>query len=166
MTIAEYFINLNLPKELITFLLAILPVTELRLSIPIALEIFHMPVWSAYLFSVLGNLVPLILIIWLLDPISNFLSKKINTFDRFFAWFFTHTRKIHESKFDKWGKDLAVIILIATPIPLIGGWSGAIAAFVFGIPFKKGLPLIIIGSLLAGIVVTILTLGISNLIKL
>ena len=113
MTIAEYFINLNLPKELITFLLAILPVTELRLSIPIALGVLNLPVWSAYLFSVLGNLVPLILIIWLLDPISNFLSSRVDTFNRFFNWFFTHTRKIHESKFEKFGKNLAVIILIA-----------------------------------------------------
>jgi uncharacterized membrane protein len=166
MNIAEYLISLNISKELITFLLAILPVTELRLSIPIALEVFHLPVWSAYLFSVLGNLVPLILIISILDPISKFLSSRFYLFNRFFIWLFAHTRSAHQSKFEKWGKNLAVIILVATPIPFIGGWTGAIAAFVFGISFKKALPLVIAGSLLAGMIVTILTLGIFNLIKL
>lgn len=165
MNIIEYLVNLNIPKELITFFLAMLPVAEIRLSIPIALKVLHLPVWSAYLFSVLGNIVPLILIIWLLDPVSNFLSRHFHFFNRFFDWLFTHTRKVHQSKFEKWGKNLAVIILIAIPIPFIGGWSGATAAFVFGISVKKALPLVIVGSLIAGIIITILTLGIFNLIS-
>lgn len=140
------------------------PVIELRGSIPIAIQVYKLPIWSAYLFSVLGNLVPLILIIWLLSPVSKFFSSKINICDRIFTWVFAHTKKAHQSKFEKWGKNLAVIILIAVPIPFIGGWSGAVAAFVFEIPFKKALPLVVIGSLLAGVVVTILTLGIFNLI--
>ncbi|HDZ54405.1 MAG TPA: ligand-binding protein SH3 [Candidatus Nealsonbacteria bacterium] len=150
--------------ELKTFLIAMSPVVELRGSIPMALEVYKMPVWSAYLFSVLGNLVPLILIISIFSPVSRFLSKKFGFFDQFFTWIFIHTRKIHQSKFEKWGKNLTVIILVAIPIPFIGGWTGAIAAFVFGISFKKALPLIIIGSSLAGIIVIILTLGISKLI--
>lgn len=164
MNITEYLINLNIPEELITFLLALLPVTELRLSIPLALEVFDLPIWSAYLFSVLGNLVPLILIIWLLEPVSKFLSKQFSFFDKFFIWLFKHTKSVHQSKFERWGKNLAVIILVATPIPFIGGWTGAIAAFVFGIPFKRALPLVIIGALSAGTVVTILTLGIFKII--
>lgn len=150
--------------EFKTFLIAMSPVVELRGAIPIAIQIYKMPVWSAYLFSVLGNLVPLILIISILNPISQLLSKKFGFFNQFFTWLFTHTRKIHQSKFEKWGKNLTVIILVATPIPFIGGWTGAVAAFVFGIPFKKALPLVIIGSSLAGIIVTILTLGIFKLI--
>ena len=150
--------------EIKTFLIAMSPVIELRGSIPIAIQVYKLPIWSAYLFSVLGNLVPLILIIWLLSPVSRFFSSRINICDRIFTWVFTHTKKAHQSKFEKWGKNLAVIILIAIPIPFIGGWSGAVAAFVFGIPFKKALPLVAIGSLLAGVVVTILTLGIFNLI--
>ena len=143
--------------EIQTFLLAMTPVGELRVSIPIAITIYHLPVWSAYLFSVLGNLVPLILIISVLEPISKFLSRWLHFFNQFFNWLFSHTRFAHQSKFEKLGKNLAVIILVATPIPFIGGWTGAIAAFVFGIPFKKALPLVIVGCLLAGIIVTLIT---------
>ena len=150
--------------ELKTFLIAMLPIIELRGAIPIALEIYKIPIWSAYLFSVLGNLASLILIILILDPVSQFLSKNFYFFKQFFTWLFTHTRKIHQSKIKKWGKNLTVIFLIATPIPFIGGWTGAIAAFVFGISFKEALPLVAIGSLLAGIIVTILTLGVFKLI--
>lgn len=140
------------------------PVIELRGAIPIALKVYNLPVWSAYFFSVLGNLVPIILIIWLLEPISKFLSHQFYFFNKFFIWLFAHTRKVHQSKFERWGKSMAVILLVATPIPFIGGWTGAIAAFVFGIPFKKALPLIIIGALLAGLIVTLITLGIFKLL--
>lgn len=139
------------------------PVVELRGSIPIALEVYKIPVWSAYLFSVLGNLVPLVLIIWLLEPVSKFLSSQSVFLNKFFTWLFTYTRTAHRSKFERLGKNVAVIILVATPIPFIGGWTGAVAAFVFGIPFKKALPLVIIGSLLAGLIVTLLTLGIFQI---
>lgn len=150
-----------LNPELKTFLIAMSPIIELRGAIPIALKVYQLPLLSAYTFSVLGNLIPLLLIIGFLNPVSQFLSSRFSFLNKFFSWLFSHTRKAQQSKFEKWGKNLSVIILIATPIPFIGGWTGAIAAFVFGIPFKKALPLVIIGSLLAGIVVTIITLGLS-----
>lgn len=150
--------------EIKTFLIAMSPIIELRGSIPIALTIYRLPLWSAYLFSVLGNLVPLILIISVLNPISKILSKKIYFFNRFFNWLFSHTRRADLSLFEKWGEKLAVIILVAIPIPFIGGWTGAICAFVFGIPFKKALPLVTIGCLIAGVIVTLLTLGIIQII--
>lgn len=150
--------------EIKTFLIAMSPIIELRGSIPIALTVYRLPLWSAYLFSVLGNLVPLILIISVLNPISKILSEKIYFFNRFFNWLFSHTRRADLSLFEKWGEKLAVIILVAIPIPFIGGWTGAICAFVFGIPFKKALPLVTIGCLIAGVIVTLLTLGIIKII--
>ncbi|KKU86006.1 MAG: hypothetical protein UY15_C0017G0001, partial [Parcubacteria group bacterium GW2011_GWA2_47_9] len=47
-----------MPPELSTFLIAMSPIVELRGAIPVAIAVYHLPVWSAYLFSVLGNLVP------------------------------------------------------------------------------------------------------------
>ncbi|MBU0476525.1 small multi-drug export protein [Patescibacteria group bacterium] len=153
-----------MPLELKVFLIAMSPIVELRGAIPIALGVYQMPIWSAYLFSVLGNLVPLILIIWLLEPVSQFFSRKFYFFNRLFSWLFAHTRAAHQSKFEKWGKNSTVIILTAIPIPFVGGWTGAISAFVFGIPFKKALPLVIIGCLLAGVIVTLMSLGFLKLI--
>lgn len=139
-------------------LIAMSPIVELRGAIPIAIEVYGLSVWSAYFFSVLGNLVPLVAIIALADPVSRFLSSKLYFFNRFFAWLFEHTRKAHQFKFENWGKGLAVVVLTATPIPFIGGWSGAIAAFVFGVPFWRALPLVTVGALLGGAIVTAITL--------
>ncbi len=147
----------NLPPELATFLIAMLPVSELRAAIPIAIKVYELPVWSAYTFSVLGNLVPMILIVLILEPIADFLSKHINLFKRFFDWLFEHTRKRGAKKFEKWG-EFAVFILTATPVPLLGGWTGPLAAFVFGVKLKKSVPLIILGCMTAGVIVTFLTI--------
>jgi len=148
----------NFPPQLATFLIAMVPISELRASIPIAIKIYHLPVWSAYTFSVLGNLVPMILIVLILQPVADFLSRHFRIFQRFFEWLFEHTRKRGAKKFEKWG-EFAVFILTATPIPLLGGWTGPLAAFVFNIKLKKSIPLVILGCLTAGVVVTVLTIG-------
>ena len=74
----------NLSPQLATFLLAMLPLTELRLSIPIALEIFNLSIWEAFFYSVLGDIIPAILIVFLIGPFSEKFSKKYYIFDTFF----------------------------------------------------------------------------------
>jgi uncharacterized membrane protein len=148
---------LNFPPEVATFLIAMVPISELRASIPIAIKIYHLPVWSAYTWSVLGNLVPMILIVLIIEPIANFLSQHVSLFKKLFEWLFEHTRRKGAKKFEKWG-ELAIFILTATPIPLLGGWSGPLAAFVFDVKLKKSIPLIILGCMAAGAIVTLITL--------
>src|SRR4030042_1135805 len=149
----------NFPPELATFLIAMIPISELRAAIPIALKIYELPGWSAYLWSVLGNLVPMILIVLVLAPIADFLSRHVIFFKKFFEWLFRHARHRGEKKFERWG-EFAVFILTATPIPLLGGWTGPLAAFVFNIKLKKSIPLIILGCMTAGVIVTVLTIWI------
>jgi len=147
----------NFSPELATFLIAMVPISELRAAIPIGIKVYHLSIWSAYIWSVLGNLVPMILIVLILAPIADFLSRHFKIFQKFFDWLFEHTRKRGAKKFEKWG-EAAVFILTATPIPLLGGWTGPLAAFVFGIKLRKSIPLVILGCLTAGVIVTILTL--------
>lgn len=147
----------NFPPELATFLIAIVPISELRAAIPIGIKIYHLSIWSAYLWSVLGNLLPMILILLILQPVADFLSAHFRIFHKFFEWLFEHTRKRGAKKFEKWG-EFAVFILTATPIPLLGGWTGPLAAFVFNIKLKKSIPLVILGCMVAGAIVTMLTL--------
>lgn len=147
----------NFPPQLATFLIAMMPISELRASIPIAITVYHLPVWSAFIFSVLGNLVPMILIVLVLAPVADFLSRHISFFKKFFSWLFQHTRHQGEKKFERWG-ELAVFILTATPLPLLGGWTGPLAAFVFGVKLRKSIPLIILGCMTAGVIVVAVTL--------
>ena len=147
----------NFPKELATFLIALIPVTELRASIPLAIKIYGLAPLAAWFYSVAGTFFAMVLIVFLLDPISKFFSKYIPIFEKFFSWLFEHTRKKAGSKMEKYGS-WAIFILAATPIPLLGGVTGALAAFVFGVQYRKSLPLMLTGTMLSGAIVTFITI--------
>jgi len=144
--------------EVKTLLIAMSPIFELRGSIPMALGVYHLPVWSSYLFSVLGNIIPVVFILFLLKSVSGFLMRHSSFFNRLFSWLFERTRKKHGRKFERWEK-FALIVLVAIPLPFTGAWTGSLCAFVFGIPFKKAFPLIVIGVAIAGLITTLITLG-------
>ena len=146
-----------IPPELSTFLIAMSPVFELRGAIPVAIGLYGLPVWSAYFFAVMGNLVPS-LSIPLIGFLSNWLSHRFSFFDRFFTWLFARTRSQHAKKFERY-KDFALILFVAIPLPFTGVWTASLAAFVFGIPFSRAFPLLGIVVLLAGMIVRLLTLG-------
>jgi uncharacterized membrane protein len=155
----------NLPKELITALIATLPIAELRGAIPWALA--SPPVggglsWqTAYLFAVIGNFVPVIPILLLLEPVSNML-RKIKGFDRFFEWLFARTRR--KGKLIERYEALGLILFVGIPLPVTGAWTGAIAAFIFGIKLRYAIPCILAGILLAGVVVTLACMGVIGFI--
>ena len=139
------------------------PILELRGSLPIALGVYNLPIWSAFLFSIIGNLIPVFFLLWFLESVSKFLSRHFYFFERFFTWLFEKTRKKHTKKFERW-EEFALIILVAIPLPFTGAWTGSLCAFVFGIPFKKALPLIALGVIIAGLIVTSVTLGVINFV--
>ena len=139
-----------------TFFTAMVPIGELRASIPIALLSFKMGIIETYIISVIGNLVPVVIILWVMEPVSRFLMKRFNWANRFFSWLFNRTRKRHSAKFEKY-QGFALISFVGIPLPITGGWTGALIAYVFGIPPKRALWQITIGVLIAGIIVTVIT---------
>lgn len=145
-----------------TLLIAMVPIGELRVALPLALTTFKINFFLAFFISVIGNMLPVVAIVFLLEPVSIFLTKHSKFFKWFFEWLFEHTRKKHSKKFETL-EEIALVTFVAIPLPMTGAWTGALAAFVFGIPPKKSLPLIFVGVLIAGIIVSILTLGIKAL---
>ena len=154
---------MEIPLELQTFLIAMTPIGELRASIPVALGIYGLSVWTAFLFSVLGNLIPVIFLLLFFEKLSDYLSRHSNLSNRFFSWLFKRTRENNKEKFKRW-KEFALIILVAIPFPFTGAWTGSICAFVFGVPAKKAFSLITAGVLIAGTIVTLATVGTIQLI--
>ncbi len=147
----------SFPKELAVFFIAAIPVTELRAAIPVAYKVYSLsPFWS-WFWSVAGTYGAMVLIVLLLDPIANFLSKHSGFFRKFFNWLFEHTRKRANHKFEKYGS-WAVFALAAIPVPFLGGMTGALAAFLFGVPLKKSLPLLLFGTMLSGVIVLAITI--------
>jgi len=65
----------NLPRELIVFLISLLPLIELRGAVPVGALLFELPFYSNYLLSVLGNLLPIPFILLFIPKILDFLAR-------------------------------------------------------------------------------------------
>jgi len=161
--IVDYSFIQNLPPELGTFLIATSPIIELRGAIPVALTVWKLSPTIAYFFAVLGNIFSMLLVLIILEPLSKFLMSHFNFFNKFFLRLFKKTRKKYNYRFEKWGS-LALISFVAVPLPFTGGWTGAVAAFVFGIPFRRAVFLISLGIIIAGLLVTGASLGVIRVV--
>jgi len=144
------------------FLISMLPVSELRGAIPLAMSVYNMPVWQAFIWSVLGNLFVAVFVIWILDLLINkFLVHRIYILNRFFTWLFERTQRKYSKKIERWG-DLALVIFVAIPLPGTGAWTGALIAFVFGIPLRRAFPAISLGVIIAGVIVSLIVEGVIH----
>ena len=142
--------------ELIIVLLAALPISELRLSIPIAIIEFNIDPVSAFALSVIGNMIPVVPLLLFLEPVSNFL-RRWNIGDKFFTWLFNRTYHRHNERFEKYGS-MGLAIFVGVPLPVTGAWTGCAAAFVFGFKFRNAFLAILAGVIMAGIIITVLTI--------
>ncbi len=147
---------MNFSSELSVFLIAMTPIGELRAAIPLALEVYKLPLMSAVFWSVLGNLVPPTFILLIIPKLHDWLVEK-KILGRIFTHFLERAEKKFKGNFARWGL-LGLVIFVGIPLPITGAWTGSLAAFVFNIPFKKSWPAIFGGILLAALIVTGITL--------
>ncbi|HNR67431.1 MAG TPA: small multi-drug export protein [bacterium] len=161
--IASFFVNL--PKEWITLIIALIPIAELRGAIPWALA--NPPIggglsWqTAYLYAVIGNLIPVLPLLLFFERMYLWLNRYM-VFQRFFAWLFARTRK--RGKVVEKYRALGLILFVAVPLPVTGAWTGTLAAFLFGIKPRHAFPCIAAGVVIAGIIVTLASLGVISLL--
>ncbi len=153
----EHIINAlkDLPKEAIVTILAALPISELRGAIPAAIAFGFNPL-KAYCIAFIGNSLPVIPLLLLLEPVSNTL-RKFPPWRRFFDWLFERTKRKATlvEKFEA----LGLILFVAIPLPITGAWTGCVAATLFKIRFRYAFPAIMVGVAIAGVIVIVLTLA-------
>lgn len=144
----------DLPREYIVMIVGALPIFELRGAIPLGFY-FGLPLIKNFTLSILGNMLPIIPLMYLLNPVSEYL-RRIPLWERFFDWLFERTKKKADviQKYEA----LGLAIFVAIPLPMTGAWSGAIAASLFKIKFRYAFPAIFLGVIGAGIIVTLLCL--------
>jgi len=153
----------NLPSQIVVFLISMLPVGE-RAAIPLAMKVYGLSPIESLLITFLGSIIPVTAVVFLLGPVSEFLSKRVGFVKKFFDWLFKHTRKKHGKHFELF-EDLALLVFVSIPSPITGPWGGALASFVFGIKPKKALPFIFAGVLISGILIVFMTQGFSLIFK-
>ncbi|MEM2900825.1 MAG: small multi-drug export protein, partial [Thermoplasmata archaeon] len=104
MDIAAWFINTlsGLPPWAVVIFISMLPFIELRGAIPAAMFIYNMAWYEAFIFSVIGNMIPVPFILRYMNDIERFF-RRWKIFNRFFDWLFARTRKRAKEKIEKYG---------------------------------------------------------------
>ena len=152
----------GVPAEILTIIVAMLPIAELRGAIPLALGL-KLSITKAYSLAVIGNLIPILPLLFFLGPVSKYL-RKFSFFDKFFTWLFKRTQD--RSKLIERLELLGLTLFVAVPLPITGAWTGAVAAFLFQFRIRDAFGAICLGVLTAGVVVTLACLGVLHFIPL
>lgn len=143
-----------------TFLMATVPVIELRGALPFGMAL-GLPVWAAYLAAVLGNLFPVPFILLLLRRTFAWLRR----FPRLGKWVAALERRAHlKGRTVRKYRLAGLVLLVAVPLPGTGAWTGALVASALDIRMRRALPAIFLGLVIAAAITTAITLGLFGLL--
>lgn len=150
--IERIIISLNsFSKELITLILAMLPISELRGAIPYGVY-NNLPFVKVLIISIIGNLVPVIPLYFLLNRILVFLSR--SRYGKIFSdWIIRHT--LRRSKVIELYEMLGLIIFVGIPLPMTGAWTGTIASVLLKLKPRYYFIGVICGVFLAALIVSL-----------
>ena len=156
--IANFFIELfggKLSGEIIAFLVSLLPVSELRGGMIVA-KILELPFLKAFIICFIANMIPVPFILLFIRKLFSLMKKgpKIGKIiDKIEKRGFEKGEKV--KKYSLFG----LFLLVAIPLPGTGAWTGALVAALLDIRMKHSLPVIALGVLAAGGVMSALTYG-------
>lgn len=145
----------SLPKELIVFVISMIPILELRGSL-IAAGLFKMEFLSTFIIAVIGNMLPIPFILLFIDKIFAWLKKTRlkNLVEKLESKALSKSDQIR--KYGRWG----LLLFVGIPIPGTGAWTGALIASLLRMKKRESLPFIFLGVILAGLIMSLLAFGI------
>lgn len=143
-------------KELTIFFISCLPILELRGGI-LAASLLNVDPIIAFIICFIGNILPIPFILWFITPLFNRLKRW-----RRVEPFITKLEKKAISKKDKieniqfWG----LFFFVGIPLPGTGAWTGTLIASMIDMDKKKALLASILGVLLAGVIMMVMSYGV------
>ena len=146
-----------LTKYLWVFFVSMVPLVELRGSIIIS-QGLQLPVLSSYIVAIIGNMLPVIylfarkVLVWGADkPVIG----------KFFSWCLEKGEKGGKKLQEKAGRGLfiALLLFVGIPLPGTGAWTGTLAASILDMDFKSTIIAVMLGVLLAGIIMMVLSVA-------
>ena len=148
-----------------TFLLSIIPISELRGAILYAIPAGINP-FLAYIVAVTGNLLVIPLVYFFLNDLHHHFLR-ISLYEKIFNKYVERNRKKLERHVGTKFEFIALVFLVAIPLPITGAYTGTLLAWLFGLKKKKAYLAIGLGVLIAGIIMTIVTvMGVNSLTAL
>lgn len=147
--------NLTYGKELIIFLISLMPILELRGGL-IAASLLGVNPVTSFIICFVGNIIPIPFILWFITPIFNWLKKTKylkKIVEKLEAKANKKKNQIEKSEF--WG----LLLFVGIPLPGTGAWTGTLIASMLNMEKKKALCASILGAVLAGIIMMIFSFG-------
>ncbi|MFH0867710.1 MAG: small multi-drug export protein [Candidatus Woesearchaeota archaeon] len=133
-----------------------IPFLELRASIPYGILILKMPWLPVFIIAVIANIILGPIVYFFLDKVI-YIFLRIKFINNIYQNYMGKTQKKIHKYVEKYGS-AAVAIFIGIPLPGSGSYSGALAAYIIGLGYKKFIIANLIGVLIAGVIVAIVTL--------
>ncbi|CAM9821397.1 unnamed protein product, partial [Chrysoparadoxa australica] len=139
----------GLPDWATLMAISAMPVVELRGGVPVGLWM-GLPITSVLGLCVLGNMIPIpIILLALRSKVVQSIAKPV----------LERAKKKAVEFGDESRQAVALTLFVGIPLPGTGAWTGAMGAFLLGMPFQKALLSIFIGVVSAGLIMTALTLA-------
>jgi uncharacterized membrane protein len=151
----------GLGPESMVLVMSMLPVIELRGAIPAGIALGLSPLHSTILGFV-GSMIPVPFILFGIRPVFSYL-RKTKFFKGLVDRLTNRSLNNHGHRVQKYGS-LALIVLVAIPLPGTGVWSGSLIAALLDVRFKWSFPAILVGNLIAAVLIMLLSNGVVTVL--
>lgn len=151
----DELLGLGFSKELVVIIISALPIFELRGALPLAINLFGLPWYYAFLLAVTGNLLPVPFLLLFLNGFLRLLNR-VSVLRPWLTRLSERTRQ--RGKIAEKYQRIGLMLFVAVPLPATGAWTGSLVAVLFGLSFRQSLLSIFAGIIIAGIIVTCLSL--------
>lgn len=155
--VTQFLNDHGVPSVLIILIISMLPVLELRGGL-IAAAFLNIEWYIALPVCFIGTILPVPFILLFIRQIFQWL-KKLKFMKRMVEKIEKSGKRKSASikKASLWG----VYIFVAVPLPGTGAWTGSLIADILDLRIRKSFPTIVLGSLTAGIIMTVLSYGLK-----
>ena len=138
----------TLGKEILVFIISLLPILELRGGL-LAASLLGLDPIPSYIITIVGNLLPIPFILWFINKILDWMrnSKHLKGVA---SWLDKKVDK-HKSSIEKYGF-WGLVLFVGIPLPGTGAWTGTLAASILDMDFKSTTVAVMLGVLLAGVI--------------
>lgn len=145
---------------LMIFLVSMVPLIELRGAIPIAVG-FGLPLLPSYIICIIGNMIPVPIIFLFARKVLEWGADK-PVIGKFFTWCLEKGHKGGVKLQEKAGRGLfvALLLFVGIPLPGTGAWTGTLAASLLDMDFKSSVIAVLMGVILAGIIMGLVSAGV------
>lgn len=150
----------SVKRELIVVFFSMIPISELRGSIPLGISLGLSPIHAA-IISILGNMTIVPFLLKLLHPIMGYFERT-HLFKSTIGW--VKNRSMKKARIIKKYSLVGLFLFVAIPLPTTGVWTAAVIATILKLDYKKALISIFLGIVVAGIIVVTISHGFVNII--